>query len=282
MQHNAMILHSLLILILISVNYVNSTHFQGGSITYKVVNVSGSNVTIVLTQTYIYDYASISCTDSMIANQSPKLSFPSPYSESSKYVDCIQYCNQSGGYVAPSVVSYCTDYSVAFSITVGQRSDTLQIKNGSYFRIAFQSSAWRALTLPADSISSKSWSISCLINLQMRSNGQYNTPPIATIISPINIPVGIQQAIYIPTIDGDNDQVRCRFSNGTNECYNTCPPGSLPNGTILLSNCTLLITGKNVNDWYAVTIQVKGNLKVLASLKLIESKELRNIRGVLD
>ncbi len=35
----------------------------------------------------------------------------------------------------------------------------------------------------------------------MRPDGTYNTPPKATMISPIYIPVDIQQTISIPTID---------------------------------------------------------------------------------
>jgi len=75
--------------------------------------------------------------------------------------------------------------------------------------------------------------------------------------SPIYIPVGVQTALTIPTTDSDNDNVRCRFANGTNECASVCPPASLPSGTtIVASNCTMYITGANVNDWYAVAIQV--------------------------
>lgn len=77
------------------------------------------------------------------------------------------------------------------------------------------------------------------------------------MFSPISIPVGVQQALVIPTIDADNDQVRCRFGNSTNECSSVCPPSSLPNNTVIISsNCTLLITGANVGDWYAVTLIV--------------------------
>lgn len=77
------------------------------------------------------------------------------------------------------------------------------------------------------------------------------------MISPISIPVGVQQTLVIPTIDSDNDLVRCRFATGTYECSDVCPPSSLPNNTILISsNCTLLITGAQINDWYAVAIQV--------------------------
>ncbi len=47
--------------------------------------------------------------------------------ENSQKVNCIQYCNQSGGYIAPPVVSHCTDYSTNLGITVGQRSDTINV-----------------------------------------------------------------------------------------------------------------------------------------------------------
>jgi hypothetical protein len=236
---------------------INATHFEGGTITYKIVNTSGSNVLIALTQTYIYDYTKIYCNNSMIANQSPKLLFASPYLENSSKVLCIQNCTQSGGYVAPGVVAYCTDYSVGLGITVGQRSDIITITNGSYFVVAYQSISWRPLSIPPGSGSLNStWSISCLINLQLRSDGTYNEPPVSSIISPIFIPVGIQQVISIPTIDPNNDPIRCRFANGTNECGFACPPASLPPGTTIFPNCTLLITGTHVNDWYAVTIEV--------------------------
>jgi hypothetical protein len=254
MQKNV-IFSCFLVYIVAYTSVINASHFEGGTITYKVLNTSGSIVSIVVTQTYIYDYTKITCTNSMIANQSPALTFNPPYMENSKTVDCIQYCNQSGGYQPPGVVSYCTDYSVGLGITVGQRSDTINITNGSYFLIAYQSSSWRQLSLPSGT-SNTDWSISCLINLKMRSNGSYNNPPVATIISPIYIPVHIQQSIFIPTIDADNDPVRCRFANGTNECGQVCPPASLPSGTMILSNCTLIITGANVNDWYAVAIEV--------------------------
>lgn len=256
MQKNA-IFYCFLVYTVISTGIIDASHFDGGTITYKVLNTTGSIVSILLTQTYIYNNAKINCTNSMIANQSPTLIFiNTSYSENIQKLNCTQYCNQSGGYISPPVVSYCTDYSISLGITVGQRSDTINITNGSYFIVAYQSSTWRTLTLP--STSSQGWSLSCLINLQLRSNGNYNHAPVATIISPIYIPVGIQQTILIPTIDGDNDPVRCRFANGTNECGTVCPPASLPSGTKLFSNCTLIITGAKVNDWYAVAIQVSA------------------------
>jgi len=96
--------------------------------------------------------------------------------------------------------------------------------------------------------------------IRLRQDGKINNALVAAIISPIYIPVGIQQTIFIPTIDADNDQVRCRFAVGADECAGVCPPGSLPNGTTILSNCTLFITGTNVGDWYAVATMVRKTI----------------------
>jgi len=146
---------------------------------------------------------------------------------------------------------------MALDITVGQRSDIINIASGSYFLVAYQGGILREIYSQNGPIMDGRWSVACLINLQIRSNGEYNNPPVSAMISPIHITVGIPQEIFIPTIDADNDKVRCRFANGSDECGDVCYPTSLPNGTDLLSNCTLLITGVNAGDWYAVAITVK-------------------------
>jgi hypothetical protein len=103
----------------------------------------------------------------------------------------------------------------------------------------------------------------------LHPDGTVNSPPVAVIISPIYIPVGIQQTIFIPTIDANNDHVQCRFANDANECADVCPPASLPNGTIILSNCTLFITSANVGDWYAVAIMVRKTIISYLNLEFI-------------
>ncbi|CAF1549671.1 unnamed protein product, partial [Adineta ricciae] len=80
--------------------------------------------------------------------------------------------------------------------------------------------------------------------------------------------VGIPQTFIIPTIDADNDQVRCRFANDSEECASVCHPGSLPNGTIMTSNCTFSINGSNVADWYAVAIVIKNFINSAATSPL--------------
>jgi hypothetical protein len=130
-----------------------------------------------------------------------------------------------------------------------------------YFLIVLRSGSWHRLSLPIELTEPLLWSVSCSVMLRKRSNGKYNHPPVATMISPISIPVGILQKISIPTIDiDDDDEVRCRFADDIDECGDVCYPVSLPNRTELLSNCTMLITGEKAGDWYGVTIMVRKRL----------------------
>ncbi|CAF1576573.1 unnamed protein product [Adineta ricciae] len=66
-----------------------------------------------------------------------------------------------------------------------------------------------------------------------------------------------RQAIIIPIIDADNDEVRCRFDKDSAECTGVCPPNSLPNGTLILLNCALPITGSESSDWYIVAVMIE-------------------------
>ncbi|CAF2734835.1 unnamed protein product [Rotaria sp. Silwood2] len=235
----------------------NTSHFQGGTITYKIINTYGSTVSIMITQTYLYRWSLVYCDNSYILSQSsPNIS---TFSEYNYKLNCVANCTTKGGYIAVPIRPYCIDYSAAMSISTTQRTDIVNITSGAYFKVAFVSSAWRTLSLPKGNPVDKGWSISCTIDLRIRSDtGKPNTPPVANMMSPVSIPVGIRQSLTIPTIDSDNDVVRCRFANTTDECSDVCPPSSLPNNTILISsNCTLLITGAKVNDWYAVAIQIE-------------------------
>jgi hypothetical protein len=243
-----------LLIVLISVFAIHGSHFDGGSISYQVIGTNGSQLVVSITQSYTYVYPTIYCNNSYIINQ---WTLPlSGYSDATATLNCIANCSTQGGYTPIPVASKCTDYSVGMAITVGQRTDDVLINNGSYFVVAYQANSFRTLSLPGSGGSTLGWSISTVIDLRIRSDGKYNNPPKATMISPIYIPVGVQQKISIPTIDEDNDDVRCRFASGANECSAVCPPGSLPSGTSISNNCVLTITGAHAGDWYAVAIQV--------------------------
>ncbi|CAF1268736.1 unnamed protein product, partial [Didymodactylos carnosus] len=159
------------------------------------------------------------------------------------------------------VQSPCTDFSVYLQTTIGQRSDIVNLESTDHFTVAFQSSAYYALSLYSAPV--LSWSIACTINVLLRPDGTINTSPTANIVSYINIPLNIFYTFQIPVADEDDDDVRCRFSTstgGVDECGHVCYPAALPTGTVLYPNCTLVIKGKNLYDYYAVAIQVEDYL----------------------
>ena len=240
-------------IILISVT--KGDHFLGGTITWRPLNESatGTPVAIVVTQTYLWTYSRMPCTDAMIASNQD---VPNYWFLSSHELKCISNCGSASGYSNIKVRPRCTDGSIPADTSVGQRSDIVYLDSGSDFSIAYQSIYWRALTTHAQA----RWSISTRINVNTRSdNGLYNNAPVATIMSPINIPVNQPTVINVPIADADGDTLRCRWStnsNGVDECGDVCPPGSLPSGTVIYPNCTIIITGQNVGDWFAVTLMV--------------------------
>ncbi|CAF1425146.1 unnamed protein product [Rotaria sordida] len=199
---------------------VDANHFLGGTITWRLLNESatGTPVAIVITQTYSWTYSKITCTTAQIASNQ-LIPIGTYTSLSTDTLDCISNCASGAtGYVAPDIRPRCTDISASVGITVGQRSDTVFLQTGSDFAVAYQDTAWRSLA----SASAADWSVSSRINLTPRSdNGLYNNAPVATLMSPINIPSNQSIAINVPVVDADGDTTRCRWStssNGIDEC----------------------------------------------------------------
>lgn len=251
----------LLVLSILTVVYgVDAVHFLGGTITWRPLNASatGSPIDIVITQTYSWAYSIAACTNNMIAtNQLVPLT--GWQSVTSHRLTCTWNCGSgAGGYTAQPVASYCTDFSAPAGTTVGQRSDTVRLNSSANFSASYQNIYWRNLT----SGTNEPWSLSTHINLTPRpDNGLYNNAPVATVMSPIYIVKGKPTVIHIPVADADGDTLRCRWAtaaNGIDECGGICPPGSLPNGTVIFPNCTMIITGPDVDNWFAAAITVKS------------------------
>jgi len=253
--------HVYFLLIVVDFGFIlEASHFRGGTITWKPINnniTTGSIVSIMITQTYSWTRSQIGCNSSMIATQWPLINLAGKTGYGMDLM-CNASCSTAGGYVGHEVpiTGYCTDYSVALDLTVSQRFDIVNLTIGAHFTATFGTGGgWQALALG----SSMGWSVSSVIDLRVRSdNGLINTPPVATCISYISVPVNVSQTIQIPVLDADNDFIRCRFANGSIECMNTCPPGSLPPGTSLSSSCILTITGPIVNVYYLVAMQVNS------------------------
>ena len=240
---------------------IYGNHFLGGTITWRPLNESatGSPVAIVITQTYLFNYTAMQCSNAMILNNS---FVPNYFGVlASEKLECVTNCASGAvGYPNISVIPRCTDFSVPGVSIVGQRSDIVYLQSGSDFSAAFKGWFWRSLA----TVNNGYWSISTNINVQPRpDNALYNNAPVATMMSPINLPFNKTVAIHIPVADADGDTVRCRWATNTgavDECSSVCPPGSLPPNTIILPNCTILITGRNISDAYAVAVMVRFKL----------------------
>ena len=243
------------ILFLVFVVVINGWHFLGGTITWRPLNESGtgSPVAIVITQTYSWTYARMPCTAAMIANNQLVPSYGGTLPP--LRLNCIGVCGT--GYSPIPIIPYCTDISAPVDTTVGQRSDIVYLQSGDDFSVAFQSGDWRPLTPGAGA----DWSLSTRLNIKPRSdNGLYNNAPVATMMSPINIPVNQPKVIHVPIADADRDTLRCRWStnaNGVDECGGICPPSSLPPNTVIYPNCTIIITGQRYDDWFGVALMVR-------------------------
>jgi hypothetical protein len=124
-----------ILILLLFIILVKTSHFQGGTITYKILNTYGSTVSIMITQTYLYRWAYIYCDNALILSQStPNYTTFSDYNAT---LTCVSNCNTTGGYTPVPVRAYCTDYSAAMAITVIERTDTVNLTIGAYFTVAF-------------------------------------------------------------------------------------------------------------------------------------------------
>ena len=235
---------------------VDSSHFLGGTINWRIRNstTASTSVAILITQTYSWVYANGTCDNGAIASNLPVSS------AIGAALTCTPSCPTGFGNV--STTPYCTDVSPLNEIAIGQRSDTVVIPEGSNFSAIYASGSWGGLTTAASL-----WSILTHINLVRRSdNGMFNNAPVATIMSPINIEQNQRTPIIVSVSDAEGDTIRCRWAtktNGVDECRSVCPPGALPVNTLIHPNCTVEITGITIGARYAVALMVSFVLNAL-------------------
>lgn len=230
----------------ICIHWVEGNYFFGSTLTYNVTKGPGSETTVSITQTYLFNSSEVQCDNSMVI-------FKNPFNE----LNCTRHCNRSEDIKPLSNSSVCVNSSAALGMTIGERSNIIRMADFSGFRIVVSSGSWQRLSLPMALMGHVFWNVIGSIALRMRSNGQYNNPPLTELIFPIRVPVNVSSTIYIPATDPDNDQIRCRFAIDIDDCGDVCHSRSLPNDTQLSPNCTLVIVGENVDDWYGVTILVR-------------------------
>jgi hypothetical protein len=237
------------------------SHFRGGTITWKAVNVSAVNtstVDVIVEQVYSRRRSVYWCDSTTILTQGAI--------GDSNYLQCST-APSCGGYInSLSTVVQCTDYSVSADMSSGRNSSILTLNSGSQLALNFYGSAWLPLQ-----IGGSYWSITTVINLQPRmDNGRLNTPPVSNILPVISVPLNIQRTIVVPMADDDNDYLRCRWAqkdsifqssqiNTTvDECGDVC--AAVPNATLYGDNngtsCRLVFTGTSLG-YYAAALQIE-------------------------
>ncbi|CAF0967799.1 unnamed protein product [Rotaria sordida] len=269
----------LIIIIYILTNFVESTHFYGGTITWKPTDntTTGSTLPIIFTQSYQWRQSGplTYCNQSYVLNHSPQI--PTGISK----LICVTSNSSCGGYNALNISGYCTDFSTILDLSSSQISTVQNITIGSKFCIAFQGATWIGLqtvncvtsasttsntttisttTLSSCYNSAPRWSIGCCLDLSIRLDGLINTPPVTNIISPINLLVDTETNIKIPVIDANNDVIRCRWAQNTSlldECGDVC--GIAPASTLNSNDCILTFnsTGTIVGQYYPITLMIE-------------------------
>jgi len=182
--------------------FVESTHFYGGTVTWKTLNNTDLDLIIPVMFTQSYQWrrsAAVSyCDESYVLNQSPMIP------TTTSILQCVTSpASSCGGYIPLSTAEYCTDFSTFVDSSSGQISEAVNVTIGSNFCVAFQSGSWIPLetncgtsvtntpntstvsttTMPSCYNAGALWSIGCCIDLSIRPGGFINTPPVATIIS---------------------------------------------------------------------------------------------------
>lgn len=187
---------------------IESTHFNGGTITWFPVNPASNSspVWITITQSYSWVYPEVKC----------DINVPMSTGVSSYYtvnLTCVSNCSSDGGYSAKpiSILTDCVSASASVGLMTSQRSVNISLTVGAHFTLAYRSLAWRKLG--NSNASYPGWSIACLIDLRRRPDGLINTPPISSVASPQYVIANRTVHIKLPISDvNEDDNLRCRWA----------------------------------------------------------------------
>ncbi|CAF1283628.1 unnamed protein product [Didymodactylos carnosus] len=253
-----MVKRLLLFILLSLITAIKSSHFNGGTITWKPVNNTDltTPIQVSITQNYVWVLTGSSGIPCPGVGSLVVLGTRTGCCNAT--LDCISNCGTtSAGYVAPLIVPYCTSVSTTLSLTYSQRTDIVNLNSNDHFTAAFvaNSGSYRALY----GSGTRLWAVATDIDLRPRTdNGLINTPPISLVFIPTSIPLGKTTKIQVPYVDPDGDYVACRWSTGT-ECKDVCYPTNIPANTTVSNTdgCFITITPLSVSDWYCAPLQVE-------------------------
>lgn len=171
-------------LLILFVFSVESSHFYGGTVTWKPMNNTYINRTVPIkfVQSYQWQRTQAYCDQTIISNKSPKIPL------TGEFLNCVTNATGScSNFSSISVDGYCTDFSTVISTSSSQSSFIEEIESEANFCVAYQSGVWPGIQSPSCNYTcytdTAKWSLGCCVNLMERPDGVLNTPPIAHVIS---------------------------------------------------------------------------------------------------
>jgi hypothetical protein len=138
--YNKMITYKALLLF-ITLNIVNASHFRGGSITWKPVTTYSTTVLIQFTATWSWRQTSYPCR----ANNIGSLTGPS------SGIICDVGCSRMGESIGTTTF-YCTDYDYGENWSLGQKIWTYTVPQTANYQASFTGNAWIPLRVGGNGI----------------------------------------------------------------------------------------------------------------------------------
>lgn len=180
---------------ILCISMVQSSHFYGGTLTWKPLNNSilNSNISVMFTQSYQWRQLQVNCDQNYIDNQTPKIPM------NADLLRCVS--SSCGDYIPLSVNGYCTDFSTILDSSSSQIYNVETFTNGSKFCVAYRNAAWPGHQSPSCNytcyVDTAKWSIGYCIDLEARTDQFLNTPPVATIVSRLFKSIGFFKKISV-------------------------------------------------------------------------------------
>ncbi|UJR17501.1 hypothetical protein I4U23_004396 [Adineta vaga] len=241
--------HLIFLATFLSITY--SSHFRGGTITWRPWNntPSGSTVSILFRQRYSWRRLSVPCYDSTISSKGLIGSG-----------SCTCVSGPCPTWSAMSTSTHCTDYSSILDVSSGERYELRTIPLNMSFSIAFPSGDWFAnLAKGGNSV----WRITNRVSTFFRPDGYLNSSPVAVTLPIIYKEINIQHVHVIQMSDFDGtDTLKCRWSNGSTNTINGFDEcGGVCNGVLISNlieeNCTIVFTLTVSGQYSAVALQIE-------------------------
>lgn len=160
---------------------------------------------------------------------------------------CAAGCNITSAVSSASM--RCTSYSELEDWSQGEQTFIHEFNSEGPFTIRFSGCCWiSGLVVGADG----GWSVETTVNLRKREDTDtINASPVSATAPIIRLQLGCLHFLNINTADKDEDEVRCRWAQGS-ECGGIC--NALINAT--LSQCVIAYRA-STPGWHAVALTLE-------------------------